>query len=436
MSQHREYKYWITRNCDRKYCWLVASRLDDMLSHKDTTITGPSGPVPREELQLSQATLEYVYFVDFSSDHIVTLVQDRTYFYLIDNTEITVTEGRESSKDYRSNIRFHSSLPLLVSGMTGGLRKRLGLKTPDKIKLRSVESKALDGVVPIDFIGQEHATQVDLFRRYADQNKATLDLSGMLLLSPQVIIDCGRLFPHQQVILYQNKHFSTTLDGWLRCFPKASTLSMWYIDIRNSHIIIPVNISTLEFHNCMEIDIRVLTKLAGLTTLKRLILNYEKMPVQECSYETLISDAEWGAINNTTLETILVDSKCLTMDVIDFILKGFRKLEHFLMDGEVLAKLQQNSRDGCKDREPVITFHSALDTTQGFTRRRDVKVYDLLRNKYGAAFSDSMLRVIRARDPEKSEAVDILLGVKENETVSSTNEQDRPTKDTTTTETS
>ena len=89
----REYKFWITKNCDRRNCWIVLAQLGYMINHVDTKLYHEKKEVPREELSLVHDGLEYVYLVDFASDRLITLVQDKDYYYLIDNTEVTRIEG-------------------------------------------------------------------------------------------------------------------------------------------------------------------------------------------------------------------------------------------------------------------------------------------------------------------------------------------------------
>lgn len=418
MLTEREYKHWITRNCDRRNCWIVVAKLGDMIRHEDTTVTGPDGEnVPHEELPLSHEGLEYVYLVDFSDERLITLVQDKDYYYLLDNTEVKKMEGEEEVKDYQSKIIYDTSLNRLIRRLPGSLRKKLGLKHIEKAKLKSAEQKQLQGVVPIDFVCQPHIIQVKLFRDYAKQNTKQLDLSGLFILEPKVIEDTAVLgkvkFEHEEVVLYQNNRFHKF--GWLKHFPKIKTLALWYINqVQNDDIPLLVEsaptLEVLEFHYCFQLNGRVILPISKLDRLDKFILNYEQCELQELAYETVIKDEEWEAIENNSLTVALIDSFNLTLDFIDLFLKSFTNLKHFIMNEIILDKLQKNSSDGVKDREEPVSFHSVKDTKVGFKRHRDVKVYDQVRNKCGNAFSDAMLKKIKERSPEKTDAVNSLLG--------------------------
>lgn len=414
MITDREYKHWITRRCERHNCWLVVAKLGDMISHTDTTIIGPDETVvAHKDLPLTHDTLEYVYLVNFTEDRLITLVQDKQFYYLIDNTEYVSEEG---VKDHRSKILYDTSIKKLVGRMSGSLRKKIGLLHIDKIKLKQTERKQLEGVVPIDFICKPHPAQVKLFRDYVNQDTRRVDLSGLFILEPKVIEDAAvwgkKDFGHEEVVLYQNNRFHKF--GWLKHFPNIKTLTLWYLNqVKDEDIELLVesapNLNALEFHYCFQLTGRCIIPVSKLQHLDKLILNNERCELQELTYETVITDAEWTTISNTSLTLVLIDSQNLTLDFIDLFLKSFKVVQHFIMNEIVLEKLQKNSADGCKDREDPITFHSVKDTKVGFKRYRDVKIYDQVRNKCGNVFSDAMLNKIKQRSPEKSEIVDTLL---------------------------
>jgi hypothetical protein len=409
----REYKFWITKNCDRRNCWIVLAQLGYMINHVDTKLYHEKKEVPREELSLVHDGLEYVYLVDFASDRLITLVQDKDYYYLIDNTEVTRIEGGEQFKDYKSSITYSHTITGLINTMSGAMRKKLKIKLNTKATLKKSEETALKGVIPLDFIGVSHDEQVALFKRYASDplHKSCLDLSGFYILDPSVIVDTCVEFNQEQVVLYQNNRFQTF--AWLKCFPKIKVLSMWYIsslvnDAVDELVACAPQLTTLEFHSCFQLNGRILIPISKLASLEKLVINYDKCNLQECAYETIIKDEEWAQIKNRSLKIVLIDSHNLTLDFIDFFLKSFKEVNHFIMNEIILDKLKTNSASGHKDKEDSIMFHSSKDTTNGFKRYKDVKVYDLVRNKCGNTYSESMLKIIRDRNPDKSDIIEQL----------------------------
>jgi hypothetical protein len=374
--------------------------------------------------------MEYVYLVNFAEDRIITVVQDKEYYYLLDNTEITIeaeAEGgaeddegdgakAEPVKDYKSVIMFDTSLAGLVSRMSGSMRKKLKLKPIDKIKLKATLKQQLAGVVPVDFIDQPHIVQVKLFRDFAKQTPKRLDLSGLFILEPKVLEDTATLgkleFEHEEIVLYQNNRFHKF--EWLKHFPKIKTLSLWYInqvqndDIQQLAESAP-GLEILEIHYCYQLNGRIIIPISKLEKLDKVVINNEKFECQELAYETVITDDEWKDISNSSLSLALIDSHNLTHDFIDLFLKSFKKLEHFIINEITLGKLEKNSANGCKDREKQVSFHSVKDTKVGFKRYRDVKVFDQVRDKCSSGFSDAMLQKIKERSPEKADAAESLM---------------------------
>lgn len=418
MVTEREYKHWITKNCDRRNCWIVVAKLGEMIQHQDTTIVGPDG-TECETLPLTHDTLEYVYFVDFTEQRLITLVQDHDYYYLIDNTKTTKTElaeKEEKTEHYRSRIVYDTTLVKLVHRLPGSIRKKVGLKHIDKVKLKQHEKKQLQGVVPVDFIGQSHICQVKLFRDFVKQDRKRIDLSGLFILEPKVIEDTAVLgnvkFEHEEVVLYQNNRFHKF--AWLKHFSKIKTLTLWYINqVTNDDIDELVKfapgLEVLEFHYCFQLNGRIMIPVSKLRRLDKFILNNEQCGLQDVAYETVIKDSEWENISNESLTVALIDSYNLTLDFIDLFLKSFKGVTHFIMNDIMLSKLEKNSVNGVKDREEPVSFHSVKDYKVGFKRYRDVKIYDQVRHKCGNAFSDAMLKKIKERSPEKTDAVDMLL---------------------------
>ncbi len=410
----REYKYWLTKNAQTSNCWIVVAQLDEMLSHKECILHDPQGKaVARDTLRLNSGNLQYVYVTLFEGDRATTIVQDDMYYYYIDNAKDTSAASTSAAStedtDYKSFIQYFSSLNQLVHGISGGQRKRLGIKLPDKIKLRSVEQTALRGVTHIDFIGKTHEEQVLLWKEYVSGAGQNLNLAGFHMLDPKVIIDANKSSSHTQIILSQNSKFRNF--EWLKTFPKATILSVW-----NIHNITDSSIATLkqyapllnilEFHNCVQLTGRILIDLSQFSLLDKLVINHDTCHMQVTGRETVITDEEWSKINNTTLSVLLIDSKNLTLDFIDMTLKHFKGLEHFIMNDEILAKLEKNAVNGHNPER--ISFHSISNVQSGFKRYRDVKIYDLIRNKCGNMFSESMLRKIKERNPDKAQIVDML----------------------------
>ena len=399
----REYRYWITQNCPRNHCWIVAARLGEMIAHSGKKVYGQDGS--ECELRLTHDTLKYVYFAHFDKNRVITLVQDSDTYYLIDN------EQAEDGGAVKSTIYCGATLSRVLEHVTGARKKAIGLKPRDKATLSDKQRRALRGVTYIDFINASKDEQLSLWEKYTTEQQGgrdtRLDLSGFTMLTDE-ILDSQPL-RYQEVVLYQNNSIRTFT--WLSRVAGLKTLSIWFnnglrdADIENIAASAP-GLEAFEVHSCMSLTGRMLLPLSKMASLNKLIINNVECAWQEKSYETVISDEEWGAVSNSALRILLIDSYNLTLDVIAFILRGFKDLTNFIMCPQMLQKLRQNSAAGYMDEK--VTFHSAENYQDCFTLRRDVRVYDLVRSKCGNKFSESMLRKISERDPSKAEAAENL----------------------------
>jgi hypothetical protein len=376
------------------------ARLGEMISHPGTTVYQTDCSAC--ELGLRQDNLQYVYFAHFDNNRVTTLVQDDTTYYLIDNEQLEEPQG------IRSVIYCGSSLSKVLENVTGARKKAIGLKPRDKAKLSAKQQRALKGVTYIDFINVPKATQKTLWAQYiAQHTDSRLDLSGFTMLEPDILETLP--LHYRELVLYQNNKINSFT--WLRRFTGLKTLSIWFnnsiqdADISTIREATPL-LEVFEAHSCMSLTGRILLPLSTMPMLNKLVINNTGCLWQEKSYETVISDQEWETLNNANLQILLIDSYNLTLDVIAFILRGFKALQNFIMCPQILEKLEKNSGSGYLDE--VVMFHSAENLQQCFSRRRDIRVFDLVRNKCGNTFSDSMLQKIRELDPGKTQAADNL----------------------------
>jgi hypothetical protein len=226
-----------------------------------------------------------------------------------------------------------------------------------------------------------------------------------------VLIEAGlKVSSVKTLILNQNLNMCHSFQ-WLYYFPNLNTLTVWYTTITDSsfqqaHRYAP-KLNIIEFHQCLNLTGRILLSLNNFHMLQKIIINNEVCSLQENTFETVITEEEWKALKNTTVDTLLIDSGNLTLDFINYILLSFEALTNFIMHPKVLEKLEKNSRSGHSDRK--ISFHSLNNIEQGFYRYAQVKITDLLKNKIGPVFSDSMLRKIKELDPSKADAADFLM---------------------------
>lgn len=420
-EDRRKYLYWCIKNGKKDQLWFVAARLGEMLEH-EKTVTDPNNN-KTNNCPLKHENMTYVYNCCISEDHFTIFVEDQQYYYIIDNQRVvTKQDDGEPQVSISSNVWYHTCPIKLISKIPNGLRKRLQLKLhsrdkPLNFKFKTAQLEALKGVLPQDFSRASHQEQVELWIKYTEQlknnNVEVLDLSGFFFFKPRVIIEANKKYNFTTVLLNQNVNINSL--NWLFYFPQVNIVSLWYLNSLEDDHLKGINnycplVTTLEFHQCPNISGRSLLHLFKMKVLENLIIDNDKAIFHDHNNlkETVITDKEWSSVDlNKSIKHLLINSTNLTRDFIKPLLSKVYYLEHFIMNDTILVQLQKNSSSGHSDR--VVKFHSEQNLQQGFKRNQDVRVYDLVKDKFGPMFSESMLNKIKALDPNKKDVVDILM---------------------------
>jgi hypothetical protein len=400
-SHSREFLYWLTTVTVSSPS-VVLANIRDITTHEDQVITGATGE------HLANFDLRYVYFTKaVDPGRLTTLVADPFYYYVLDN-ELT------DAGSIRSRIYIHECPVKLVELLPEDLRKYMHLKTIKQILagLSKKDKENLAGILPLDFARASHEQQVKMLTLKFKSENETVNLTGFYTLTPRVIIEAGvRWEQIQTIVMNANEQLNSNLN-WLFYFPQLKTLTIWNSEITDAALTniarYAPNLTIFEVHQCPQITGRCLIELAKMPRLNKIIIDNELCRLQDTTYETVISNEEWGLIKSETIDTLFINSANLTLDFIDFCLKSFRQITNFIMHELVLRKLEKHSRSG--HTEHKISFHSAVNLNEGFYRYVDVRITDLVRNKIAPAFSEAMLRKIKERDPSKAEWADRLLG--------------------------
>lgn len=417
MEMERKCLYWCMKHGRRENTWLILSSLDDMLRHEETKVYGHDGnKIGREELTLSQESLKYVYCSAMGQERVTALMCDQAYYYVMDNRRSIEQEDedKEPVEHISSRVWRNKSSRALLAAIPSAVRKHLGLKLPAKQTFKSQKQLAeLDGVLPLDFARATQEEQVQLWKGLlASRSKEeALDLTGLYFLNPRVIIEAGVRPDFTTVILNQNMNFSEI--NWLFYFPKVHTVTIWNLDITDDKINniakFAPKLVTLEFHNCSNISGGVIPHVMKLPMLENLIVdNTSAIFHPEGSlHHTSLTDEQWEQVeDNYSIKQVLINSANLTRDYIKPFLGKLKGLQHFVMHDIVMRQLEKNSASGYGERK--IVFHSQDNLQSGFSRMAEVKVYDLVRDKCGPMFSNSMLQKIKELDPTKADVVDVL----------------------------
>lgn len=297
--------------------------------------------------------------------------------------------------------------PNLVSAINGlpkSIRHLIRVTKTHKMSLNKMELERLNEVLAIDFmdcIGNTEAMTA-LWNKYLKQcvqrdanlkRACVVDLSGNFNITPEVLAsgDPQWMSKIREVVVYQNSQLVTW--NWLKAFTNLRVLSFWQIfQINNEHItdvckICPV-LESVSIHDCMQINNRALLPMLLKPSITKICLDNRVMICQTNTHQGVITNKEWNSVINTNLEYLFINSDNLTNDVIDNVIGSCSHLKKFLMNTLVLKRLKENLIEGTDKTE--ITFQSSDDLKLGFKARRDIKIKNLLRDRYEEPFSESM----------------------------------------------
>uniref|UniRef100_A0A6C0J4F1 Uncharacterized protein n=1 Tax=viral metagenome TaxID=1070528 RepID=A0A6C0J4F1_9ZZZZ len=411
--------YWCTLKGKKQNHTLILQNLQEMLSHADLIVN--NGDIPCEQLTLSVKTTEYIFCSAMDTDRVCAFLCDDKYYYIIDNKRYITQEAnnREPVTTYKCNVWRDNSAIDILKLIPTNTRKFLNIKLYENQKFKDRKVTNLDNILTIDFIRKTEKEQVILWKKYTDErkNEETLDLSGFYLFDPKVIILTGCKYNYTTVLLNLNMKFETL--NWLFYFPHLKVLSIWGLTIDDNSLKgidkYASQLNTLELHNCYNITGRVITSVLKLKMIENLIIDNPTaiFHPEESLHHSCLTTKEWEQIpENHSMKKLVINSANLTRDYIKPLLLRLQTLENFVMQDTVMRQLEKNSSSGKYDHK--IVFHSEDNLKTGFTRYTNVAVYDLVSDRCGPLFSDSMLNKIKEIDPSKKDIIEEIVRNREN----------------------
>jgi hypothetical protein len=384
--------------------WIVLQHLNDIVSYETVTLKGfkinTAANADKDSKKFALPSplvfdIRYIVYASVNDTKLLTMIYD----------------GALKMYVFLHKIRDEAGINVWVSTNADKL-----LEIVPKEILNLSECKPLNGNAFEFAMSTTPEEELAVWKSDAKDTKLDVDLTGYYALNPKVIITAGEKYPSvKKISMNQNVHMSGSFS-WLYYFPNLTTLSVKYCPITDESLDLiyryAPNLTTVEFHNCLNVTGRCLLTLAKCLKIEQIVIDGE-CKMQHNNFETVIKDEEWKELKSLTLSSLSINSSNLTLDFINFCLKSFPALTNFLMNDEVLVKLSKNARSGHSDDKIYFQSFADPDGPNGFYRYSDVKITDLVRNKYGPAFSESMLRKIKELDPTKTESVEQLKQLKQ-----------------------
>lgn len=463
----RELKAWLNYNCSQGNNWIVIYKIDEMVSHQDLTYFETTSKdvisKPKTDCKMVTTDVKHVYFAYMTEDLLISLVETHQgHLYLIhnqlnidddvvldDDSEKNPTETDEKDVSYveftddmldnynqnQDNLvkkvevveslpQVHSvvckltyltdirHLPLCLSAKE---LKAIGLRTKKWLQcdFKKAQKDELSQICFMDFINiatpQEYVT---LFEKYLKQCKDTLNLTHNYSITPEILsLISPSSHKINQLVIYQN--FQLADFAWMKNFQSVSLLNLWYChQIEQKHIeqmveILP-HLDVFNLHSCCRVNLRVLIPLLKLSKLTKLAIDDPSFWCQKSIHEVFILPNEWRNLSCTSLEKLAINSKNLTLDVLDYILQACPNIKHLLVDDSILQMITRNIIGGTQP--DLITFHSWQSPNKGFEISKRVTFKNMYKDTYNSQmFSESMLKKIKENREKNQEPEQIPL---------------------------
>lgn len=347
---------------------------------------------------------------------------DDTFQDCIEDEELQMAENKDQVVNldeleaYRSTIIVCPDLSTAINEVLNKTeRSSLGILKTYKMELKKAERDRLEEILAIDFMDyhKDKEGMLKLWHKFLFQrlkiardtkSKPSIDFSGHFNITEDIIEQTNKklLESFYEVLFLQNIQFTNLT--WLRHFKKLKCLSFWYCyQLKNKHFelicrLLP-DLESLNVHNCYQVNNRILVPTLQMKKLIRLCLDNRVMICQTNVYQGVVTNKEWEVLNNHSIEYLSINSDNLTNDVIDYIIKACHGLKKFLVNTLILKRLKPEIVEGYSQEK--ITFQSNEDIKLGFKAMRDIKIKNLLKDKYEPNFSESMEKLIEQMEEEE-----------------------------------
>jgi hypothetical protein len=378
--------------------FIILNHINEIIAHKNVTMIGDLKM--QAQLQLPtplSISLRYVFLSSIDDQTLKTMIYDdklNMYFYIYNTRNNQVSE--QESPAIKSTIWYHTNAEALLE------------MVPNEVK--ETDKTPLTGPT-VDFaLATSRDAEIEVWKHFIADAGNELDLSGFYFLHPRVIIEAAVKAPQVDTIIVNQNMLLCDSFSWLFYFPNLNALSITYSPITDQSLErinkYAPELVLVDINHCLNITGRCLLELTKCSGLEEIVINGDNCKMQENKFETVITDEEWKTLSSGSLTSLEIDSTNLSMDFINYCLKSFHCLTRFIVNPTILQKLEKTARSGHSDQR--VYFYSSEDLNNCFYRYKDIKIADLVSNKIGPCFSESMLRKIKEIDPDKIDTIDKL----------------------------
>lgn len=394
----------MNRNFPQDNNWIVWKEIDDI----------SNGRFKMDEVN-------HIYFAYLTGEELITAIElkNKERYFIHNNIQINEedNENTDEKKDtqkivqtIKSDIKKLASFEDIEKYLSTSKRKLLNSKFK-RFEMIKVNQKDNEEVLATNFMDVIHDTYsvpslINFIKKTTQSSNGVLNLSNLYCLTTDIIeklyTQNGTTFEKvENIILNQNYGLNADYAWISKTFPNVKIfdiINCQNMTIKNVANLVETNswMIVLNFHRCANLDIRVIKEITRYTKcLQKLAFDDVQFICQYSENELLLSEDEWKCISGDTLQYLMINSKNLTLDVVDYLVKSFKKLEYFFVDENILKMIERNIQGGINQQEQII-FASVQDQTRGLKYQKTVSFKNLFKDKVNRKpVSDSMLKRIK-----------------------------------------
>jgi len=350
----------------------------------------------------------YVHAFYLNNQDLITVFQtkDNLYYLLVNKNSPPPSSSSDQTVQVQSKLSAYPTLQKLWGSLTKSQRTMLRMPKLSILKLKTLDK--LDDPHILLYINNRTSELIP--SQIKKDGKKQLEINYNPLISSEILQDSNHnkhLTDIDSLILtncIQITDFKWCHAKWAQSLEHLTLVKMYpNSKLTAYHLKYLVDqlpkLKRISFHYCGKVN---LTALLGLLSaekckLEAIVFDNSNMLCQGNGYSGVISEEQWLALKNRTLKSLYLNSTNVSLDIIDYLRKSCPNLNQVMLCHKVYEHLKENilppdsSPSISIDRE--ITYFDLDDKTK-MTLPGDYELRNLLKNKFQAPFSNSMLSKI------------------------------------------
>lgn len=404
ISSVREYKYFIASTSANKFHTklLTDDTLEQLTKNDYSVYEYILDNIKQEDVPktITKDMIDFIYFSEININSCLILVQYKKLYYLIKDI---ITNSQ--TEEIKSIIKISDNFIKITNELSNKDKKLLNIISYDKFKkIKFNYEKANyipfkeNNLYPFDIIYDTEEEIITILDKYISNEKTDSMVFVNMFVLTNNILENIKVYPNIKKLLICN-NIRITKFNFIKNFPNLESISLWDMpQIKNENVlIISDTLTEIQFHHC-SINLEIFKYLNNMN-FKKIVINQSKFTCNINKHQNLLSDEDWANLNYNNLNEIYINSKDLTLETMDYVIRTFKKLNLFVINDIMFDTFKRNTKSGCEPEEIVI--QSAFVKENNLTYNRDVKFLNLNKPQemYSDAFINKMLELGKFKKP-------------------------------------